>query len=206
MCRLSTGARARYIGDHPADHDHPMTPSNSIRLETASGLEGINAMPRRANIGGLSIPRPEFGSRVVSGTFRPRNLSYVVSEELDFITTSTDWVPVPHMSVTFELSRKRRSDIITIFTAMCGVEDPTSLQVRTKLDGELLSFPDEIQFSGMIPKEVQDWGASCHSYPFVFQKVSRGSHTVIAEFRGASALKANLEVIISRPSLVVVYA
>jgi hypothetical protein len=163
-------------------------------------------MARNANIGGLSIRRPEFGSRVVAGTFRVRNLSYVVSEELDFITNSDDWVPVPHMSVTFDLSRKKRSDIITIFTAMCGVEDPTSLQVRTKLDGRVLSFPDEIQFSGMIPKEVKDWAASCHSYPFVFQRVSRGSHTVIAEFRGASALQPNLQVIISRPSLVVAYA
>jgi hypothetical protein len=162
-------------------------------------------MTSKVNIGGLPLLRPEFGSRVISGTFAARKLSYAVTEQLDLITTATDFVPVPHMSVNFTVSRKKASDIIALFTAICTVEVPTSLQVRTKLDGGIISFPEDIQFSGMIPTEVQDWAASCHGYPFVFQKVPRGSHTVIAEFRGASLLQPNLQVMLHRPSLVVAY-
>jgi hypothetical protein len=177
-----------------------------MALETELGArKDTNTMPEKDDAASISIPPPELGSRVISGTFGLRKLSYVVSEELDLITAATDWVPVPHMSVNFVLTRKKTSDVIALFSSICSVQDPTSLQVRTKLDEAVVSFPEEIQFSGMIPREVQDWAGSCHSYPFIFQNVSRGSHTVTAEYRGASQLAPNLQINISRPSLVVAY-
>jgi hypothetical protein len=148
---------------------------------------------------------PSSAREFFSGKFAVKNLSYVATEQLDLITSATDYVPVPHMTVNFTMSRKKVSDIIVLFSSICSVEDPTSLQVRTKLDGTAVSFPEDLQFSGMIPTEVRDWAGSCHSYPFVFQKVPRGPHSVTAEFRGASRLEPNLQVILACPSLVVAY-
>jgi hypothetical protein len=121
---------------------------------------------------------------------------------MDFVTTSVDWVPVPTMTINVRLSRGRPSDLIAFFSAISATLEPNSIVVRTRLDQGIIAFPDEMQFSGMIPASVRDWAADCHSYPFVFQNVDAGSHTVTAEFRSVQPGK---QVIISRPSLVVAY-
>jgi hypothetical protein len=170
-------------------------------------------MPDENRVGGLPAPPPgvvptavDAGAPVITGTLRPRRLSYVVIDQDEYTTESQDYVPIPTVSVTFRVKGKRRTSVVAVFSAdsLARADGFDILWVRALLDEDTPSIPSEVLFSGADDAAgQQDAWARCHSYQFIFQDVWPGEHTIAIEFRNADG--PGHPVFIHRPCLVVAH-
>jgi hypothetical protein len=127
---------------------------------------------------------------VVRRTCSTPRLSYASSDTTGVSTTSTTYVNVPDMSVSFTISGTASTCIVVSYTAEVYTgSDPNSLIgnevmfVRARLDGAVVGFPAEAQFEGDSDEDGDGAWARAHAFNFVFPNVAPGAHTLRIQWR-----------------------
>jgi hypothetical protein len=167
-----------------------------MRNETTMGGVQLQGTPA-----GLIRSAVDSGAPIITGEVSLRSVSYLVIDQDEYQTTSTDFSPIPDVAVRFRVGGKRRSDVVATFSAMSFGGGLEVVHVRARLDKNTSSIPSEVQLSGADDAAAKTYIARCHSSSFVFQRVRPGLHKIAIDFRSFSGEPA----FIHRPSLLVAH-
>ena len=139
----------------------------------------------------------------LTGTCIVKKVSFATSETLGLSTTSTSFVNIPGMSVSFLMGGVNPSCVKVQFSAFTfAATEPVAnqlLMVRALLDGATVGSPSEVQFSGDDDEDADSNWARSHAINFAFKNVTPGVHTITIQFRSFSGGS----VFVHRPSMFV---
>jgi hypothetical protein len=143
----------------------------------------VLSSPAMAQEGGKleSIQTDVEQEAVVRTTCSTVRLSFASSNNTSQTTTSTTFVNVPDMSVSFTIPGTTSTCITVHYTAVVwtGTGDRL-INVRARLDGAVNGFPAEVQFAGF---DGDNTLAQAHTFNFVFPNVAPGAHTLRIQWR-----------------------
>jgi hypothetical protein len=111
---------------------------------------------------------------LVTGKCNTNKVNFAVTDNAPFSTTSTTFVDMPEMSVTFTIPvGTPRSCVRVEFSAYTYAPGTELMDIRTVLDGTTVGAPGEIQFEG----SSATWATS-RAFNFLFTDVKAGTHTI----------------------------
>src|SRR5690348_8247667 len=103
--------------------------TDQMRNQTTDGGIQLQGTPS-----GVIRAAVDSGAPVVKGRLRPKRLSFVVIDQDEYRTQSTDYVPIPDVVVRFTVQSRRRSDVVAVFSAMSFGGRIEEVWVRAILD------------------------------------------------------------------------
>ena len=142
---------------------------NAGRGTLRGGLapSGSNGKPGTVITGGCPLPGSHF----------------VAADNTGLSTTSTTYVDVPDMSVTFTAGGTRSFCATATFSAWTFATGGALMYVQALMDGTVVAAPGEQQFSGDDDENANGEWARSHAFTFVFPSVAPGAHTIKIQYR-----------------------
>jgi hypothetical protein len=137
---------------------------------------------RGVRSGGLApSASPDKPATVIIGACPTVGTHFVTADDTGKSTTSTTYVDVPNMSVTFV--QGRAGCVLVNFSAWTFAPGDALLFVEALMDGVTVAAPGEVQLSGDDDEDVDGSWARAHAFNFAIPAVSAGSHTIKIQFR-----------------------
>ena len=142
--------------------------------------------PAMAQEGGIpeAIETEEIAPQAVArSTCSTPRLSFASSDILSASTTSTTFVDVPDMVVSFTIPGTTSTCIVVPYTSNVWTGRDELIYIRAQLDGAVNGFPAEVQLEGDSDEDGDGRWARAHAFSFVFPNVTPGAHTLRIQWR-----------------------
>jgi hypothetical protein len=120
---------------------------------------------------------------VTTGSCPTPGTHFVAADNTGVSTTSTTYVDVPDMSVSFTTTGTRAWCAVATFSAWSFASGDALLYVQAVMDGTVIGAPGEQQFDGDSDEDADGKWAASHAFTFVFPSVSVGAHTIKIQYR-----------------------
>lgn len=160
---------------------------SALVLAVALAASGTLAQGGNAPPAGASTQGVEMGSCSMS------KVKFKTSDVFA-LTTSTSYVDVPDMDLTFTVSGNTGTCVEVLFSGEVATEGE-GMRVRAILDGVTRSIPNNVLFAD----QAAFFGS--HAFHFAFKSVAPGTHTLKVQWRS----QAGGEIYIDTRSLFVHY-
>lgn len=147
-----------------------------------SGLLWLWTVPAWAQSTGVPFGESATADLAVSGTCRATTISFVTGETTGESTTSTTFVDVPDMSVSFDIGGAANGCVKVEFSAYVFAASGRLIIVRALLDGATAGSPSQVQFSGDDDENADGKWARSHAFNFAFPNVAPGTHTITIQW------------------------
>ena len=108
---------------------------------------------------------------------------FVSSSESQLTTTNTGFTRVPDMLL--EVKTKRKGAMVIQYYAEVYAEPNEQMMVEARVDGAA-AMPGEVQLCGDSDEEGDGQSITTHSFVWVVEHVTRGTHQVEMVWRSAS--------------------
>jgi len=147
-----------------------------------AGFLWLGTIPAWAQSG---VPPGQAGAAgpAVTGTCKATKISFATGETTGLSTTSTAYVAMPDMSVTFKIGGTATVCVKVEFSAFVFAALDRLIFVRALMDGATVGSPSEVQFSGDDDEEGDGKWARSHAFNFAFPTVAPGTHTIIIQWK-----------------------
>jgi hypothetical protein len=183
-----------------------ITPAKGIVVAVLVGgsFFGGSALARGSGDGPAAAGPDASGTRatpatVVTGQCAVGKTSFVSSDIEGYGLTSTTYVDVPDMAVTFSVPGTTRSCATAEFSAYTSTAADQLMMIRAVMDGVTVGAPFEVLFDGDSDEDGDGRWARAHAFTFLFPSVQPGKHTIKIQWRSFSGGT----VVMSRRTLIV---
>ncbi len=141
-------------------------------------------------------------ANLVTGHCAVGKVSFAASNIEGYGLTSSSYVDVPDMAVTFSVPGTAQSCAIATFSAVTSTDADQLMMVRALMDRSTLATPSDVLLDGDSDEDGDGLWARAHSFTFVFTRVAPGKHTIRMRWRSFSGGG----VVLGRRTLVVQHA
>jgi hypothetical protein len=133
--------------------------------------------------GGVPAGTENSPSTLVTGQCKKAsNIDFAVDDSTGNTTSSTTFVDVPGMSVTFNLGRGSNCVKIEYSAYVFAAVNAALMNVQAVMDGVACS-PADVQFSGDDDENANGSWARSHAFNFVCTGLAQGIHTAKIQWR-----------------------